>query len=62
MRKPRHGLRMSRRVAAVTVAAIVVLAAGAGTVLADPGGLFGSNDNAWPYQRPRPRPDPRSGG
>jgi hypothetical protein len=53
---------MSRRVAAVTVAAIVVLAAGAGTVLADPGGLFGSNDNAWPYQRPRPRPDPRSGG
>jgi len=35
--------------ALVTVAVIVVAAAGAGTVLADPGGWFDGNDNAWPY-------------
>jgi hypothetical protein len=45
MRKPGRGLRM----ALVIPGVILVLAAGTGTVLADPGGWFGSNDNAWPY-------------
>ncbi|MDQ6777421.1 MAG: metallophosphoesterase [Actinomycetota bacterium] len=49
MRNPRHGFRMSRRMVAVTVAAILALAAGAGTVLADPGGWFSNGDNPWPY-------------
>ena len=39
-----------------TGAAILVLAAGAGTVLADPGGLFSSSDNPWPYNSAGPDP------
>lgn len=49
MRKLWMGRRMSRRVALVTCIAIVAVIAGAGTVLADPGGWFSNNDNAWPY-------------
>jgi acid phosphatase type 7 len=31
------------------VAVVLTAAAGAGTVLADPGGVLGGNDNPWPY-------------
>ena len=41
--------QMSRRVALVTSVVIVALIAATGTVLADPGGWFGGNDNPWPY-------------
>src|SRR5215469_11395311 len=41
--------RGSRRVATVIGIAVVAVIAAAGTVLADPGGWFGSNDNPWPY-------------
>ena len=46
----------SRRVIAVVVVATVAVAAAAGTVLADPGGWFGSSDNPWPYNPPGPAP------
>jgi Calcineurin-like phosphoesterase len=39
----------SRRVAIVAAVVVVVGVAGAGTVLANPGNWFASNDNPWPY-------------
>jgi hypothetical protein len=48
-------LRETRRVAVVTSVALVAMGAAAGTVLADPGGLF-ANDNPWPYSSPDPNP------
>jgi hypothetical protein len=45
----RWGISGSRRVATVIAIAAVAVIAAAGTVLADPGGWFGSNDNPWPY-------------
>jgi hypothetical protein len=56
MRKPKTGLRMSRRMAFTTAGALLVLAVGAGTVLADPGGMFAPTDNPWPYSDPGPAP------
>jgi hypothetical protein len=47
---------MSRRTAFITVGALLVLAVGAGTVLADPGGMFAPTDNPWPYSNPGPAP------
>jgi hypothetical protein len=49
MRKRARVGGISRRVALVTAAVIVAVIVGTGTVLADPGGLFGGNDNPWPY-------------
>jgi acid phosphatase type 7 len=46
----------SRRMIAVMAIATVVVAAAAGTVLADPGGWFGSSDNPWPYNSPGSAP------
>ena len=43
---------MSRCMIGVTALTTLVLAAAAGTVLADPGGWFGSSDNPWPYDSP----------
>jgi hypothetical protein len=42
--------------AVVAGVAFVALSAATGTVLADPGGWFGSNDNPWPYNSPGPSP------
>jgi len=42
------GARRMRRPALAAVVALGALVAIAGTVLADPGALFGSNDNPWP--------------
>jgi hypothetical protein len=41
--------RLSRRGAVLLVAVALIAVAGAGTVLADPGGVFGGGDNSWPY-------------
>jgi hypothetical protein len=41
--------RLTRRGGVAIAVVAVVAAAGTGTVLADPGNMFGSNDNAWPY-------------
>ncbi len=52
MRKLLKGLPTmwrSRRVALITLLAILAVAVAAGTVLADP---FGGNDNPWPYNAP----------
>jgi hypothetical protein len=50
MRKRVQGLTLSRHVTIVVAVAVVALIAGAGTVLADSGGWFGSgSDNDWPY-------------
>ena len=46
----------TRRMAAVAAVATFAVAGGAGTVLADPGGWFSSNDNAWPYSATGPSP------
>ncbi|MEA2198489.1 MAG: acid phosphatase type 7 [Solirubrobacteraceae bacterium] len=56
MRKLGVGFRMSRRMAVITAGALIVLAAGAGTVLADPAGWFGPTDNPWPYNSAGPAP------
>lgn len=56
MLKPGQGIRITRRMALAISAAIMILAAGAGTVLADPGGWFGGNDNPWPYNSPSADP------
>lgn len=52
MRKAWGSARVSRRMAVIGGIAAVALIAGTGTVLADPGGWFGPNDNAWPYNSP----------
>ena len=49
MRKRAWGLRLSRRMGVVAVVATAALIAGAGTVLANAGGWFGSGNNDWPY-------------
>src|SRR5215470_15861425 len=41
--------RLTRRGVVLVVAGVVTAAAFAGTVLANPGGLFRGSDNAWPY-------------
>jgi hypothetical protein len=56
MRKLQHSLRTSKRMAAITAVAIVAVIAGTGTVLADEGGWFSGNDNAWPYNATGPAP------
>jgi acid phosphatase type 7 len=48
--------RLPRRAVLATGIALVVALAAAGTVIADPAGWFGSNDNAWPYNSPGPDP------
>lgn len=55
MRKSWEGWRLSRRLTLVVSLAGVIMIAGAGTVLADPGGWF-NTDNAWPYSSPGPDP------
>jgi hypothetical protein len=45
----RGGRWLSRPVALATAVSGVIALAAAGTVLADPGGWFSANDNAWPY-------------
>jgi len=42
----------------VIVAVALTAAAGAGTVLADPGGVFAGSDNPWPYDAPGPAATP----
>jgi len=56
MRKLLGSAGVPRCVIAVAVLATVVVAAAAGTVLADPGGWFGSGDNPWPYNETGPAP------
>jgi Calcineurin-like phosphoesterase len=51
MRRRASGGRLSRRMTLVIATAIVALTVGTGTVLADPGGWFGSSDNDWPYNQ-----------
>jgi len=41
--------KLSRRGAVLLVVVALIAVAGSGTVLADPGGVFGGSDNAWPY-------------
>ncbi|HKD93530.1 MAG TPA: metallophosphoesterase [Gaiellaceae bacterium] len=41
--------KLSRRGVVLIVAVALIAIAGAGTVLADPGGVFGQSDNPWPY-------------
>jgi hypothetical protein len=49
--------RLTRRGVVLILAVALVAAAGAGTVLADPGGWYAGNDNPWPYNTPdRPGP------
>ena len=56
MRRLRRSNPTSRRMMLVAGITIVAVMAGAGTVLADPGGWFGNNDNAWPYSSPGASP------
>ena len=51
MRRRASGKRLSRRMAVATGIVVLALIAGTGTVLADPGGWFGSNNNDWPYNQ-----------
>ena len=41
--------KLTRRSAVLLVCVALLAVAGAGTVLADPGGVFGGSDNSWPY-------------
>jgi hypothetical protein len=57
MRKLGGKLGVSRRLAIIAGLATVLAIAGAGTVLADPYGWFGTgNDNPWPYNAQGPAP------
>jgi hypothetical protein len=47
---------MSRRLALIVGLVVVAVVAAAGTVLADPGGLFQPTDNPWPYNAQGPAP------
>jgi hypothetical protein len=51
----RLGWRLSRGVVVIAAVAMVAVA-GTGTVLADPGGVFGGNGNSWPYNPPPAAP------
>ncbi len=44
--------KLSRRGMVLLAAVALIAVAGTGTVLADPGGVFGGSDNAWPYNSP----------
>jgi hypothetical protein len=53
--------KLSRRGIVLLAAVALIAVAGTGTVLADPGGVFGGSDNAWPYNssdKPGPAADP----
>ena len=51
MRKRASKSRVSRQMTMVIATAIVALIVGTGTVLAEPGGWFGSSENDWPYNQ-----------
>ena len=56
MRRSFKGLKLSRRLALLAGVLALALVGGAGVVLADPGNLFGPNDNQWPYNNPGSAP------
>lgn len=56
MRRLRQRTSMSRRMTIIAGVTVLILIVGSGTVLADPGGWFGANDNAWPYNASGPSP------
>jgi hypothetical protein len=44
--------KLTRRGVVLLAAVALIAVAGTGTVLADPGDVFGGSDNAWPYNSP----------
>ena len=49
--------KLTRRGLVLVAAVALIAVAGAGTVLADPGGMFRESDNSWPYGSTGPGPE-----